>query len=272
MNIVLVMCRRDVASVNIGEHIIDMTKPKSASQFNNEPVYEIFENVLMVTIDKDHIFYNDLDKEISRTLGITPDILVFLSRHSSATKIRTLTVHPVGNYNENPYGGLPRTLVYAEPYLMSETLRHLYKKSKDLDYRCSYEVTHHGPYVSSRTFFIEIGSSEEAWKDKDAGSAVASALVDALESFLDGRHSKKRPMVGVGGGHYAPRFTSYALDGFNFGHMVPEHSMNLDSILMALRFTPDVESVGIHWKGSNEKYLEIYKKLEERGIHVKKLK
>jgi len=272
MTIVLVACKKDLASMNIADHVLDLLNPRRISEFLGNPVYNLFEDVLMVFIEKEHIFYDRLDSDLSRVLGIRPKIIMFLSRHSSATGIRTLTVHPIGNFRENTYGGLPKTLVPAEPYLMSETLRCLYEASKDLDYKCSYEVTHHGPYLSSRAFFVEIGSNEASWRDPDAGSAVASAVVNSLERYLNKEHSRKKPIVGVGGGHYAPRFSSYALEGYNFGHMVPEHYMSLESVLMALQMTPEASSVGFHWKGSNEKYLELYRALEEKGIKVEKLK
>lgn len=272
MRIALIMCEKDIASINIGENIIEITKPKKISEFQGRPVYEIFENVMLIPIDREHIFYDNLDRDIRNSLGLDFDIFVFLSRHSSKSAIRTLTVHPIGNFGENKYGGLPRELVPAEPYLMSETLRVLCDEAKDLEYMCSYEVTHHGPYLVSKAFFVEIGSSENAWKDKEAGFVVASSLIQSIENFLDGNYSKKDPVVGVGGGHYAPRFTRYALKGYNFGHMVPEHAISLENVLLAMKRTPNAKGVAIHWKGSNHLYMDISKEIEKMGVKVEKLK
>ncbi len=269
--IVLIQCKRDLASTNIASKILENFKPKVYGKFNNENVYLISENVLLVTITKEHIYYNYLDKDISATLKVYPRIMIFLSRHSSKSKMKTLTVHPIGNFSENLYGGLPKTLVWSTPEIMSEALRILYNYSKKLDFKCSYEVTHHGPYVDVPSFFIEIGSDEEAWKNEDAGYAIADTIIELIERLLENKIKETVNFVGLGGGHYAPRFTRYAIDGLNFGHMVPEYNASFDSLKLAIEKTPRAKKIGIH-KKKDTKFEEIIEKIKESGIEIIELK
>ena len=58
--------------------------------------------------------------------------------------------------------------------------------------------------------------------DKDAARAVAQALLEVQEVSYP-------RAVGVGGGHYAPRFTEVSLARkISFGHMLPGYAMDLN--------------------------------------------
>jgi D-aminoacyl-tRNA deacylase len=56
--------------------------------------------------------------------------------------------------------------------------------------------------------FVEVGSSEREWEDPDAARAVARALLDlrGVDPDAPPENGTRRHLVGVGGGHYAPRF------------------------------------------------------------------
>ena len=91
--------------------------------------------------------------------------------------------------------------------------------NNDPVYSVSFEVTHHGPYVDVPTMYIEIGSDENHWGDMNA----ASILVDSLISAKEEDHPV---VIGVGGGHYAPRFTDLILSmKADMGHMVPNYQI-----------------------------------------------
>ena len=64
--------------------------------------------------------------------------------------------------------------------------------------------------------FIEIGSEETHWGDVHAAEILADVI-------LSMRSDEDHPaVIGVGGGHYAPRFTELALTKkVSVGHMVP---------------------------------------------------
>jgi len=135
------------------------------------------------------------------------DLIIFISRHTSRDPVRALTVHVTGNLRDAALGGAPRQLARAAPAWMHAVLLRLAAAAPE-GFRVSYEVTHHGPTdLSTPSFFVEIGSTEEEWVRKDAGHAVAQSIIGALRAgplaqvFL----------TGFGGNHYAARQTDIAL-------------------------------------------------------------
>ncbi len=107
---------------------------------------------------------------------------------------------------------------------MTSLLRELKRQATGLQFEVTYEVTHHGPYLETPTLFIEIGSSEATWDDRDAARAIARSLV--------GVQVMECPRaIGIGGGHYAPRFTEVSLTKrISFGHMLPNHALDLKDL------------------------------------------
>ncbi|MBQ6547506.1 MAG: D-aminoacyl-tRNA deacylase [Candidatus Methanomethylophilaceae archaeon] len=176
-------------------------------------------NDVLMTIDRMHVHAENVDRT-AEGFGIKVDEMVVLSRHSSASGKPTLTVHPIGNYRANDMGGKAETLVRPTPHLMTSVLRNIPRFNKDPSYSISFEVTHHGPYVDVPTMYLEIGSDESHWGDEVA----AGVLIDSL---LSAEVSDYPVVIGIGGGHYAPRFTDLALSTkVDIGHMVPNYQIN----------------------------------------------
>ncbi len=73
------------------------------------------------------------------------------------------------------------------------------------------------------TVFVELGSNEEQWKDKERARLMAEAVVEALSNLKP----PKEVFVGIGGGHYASKFTRKALEeGWAFAHLLPKHQVD----------------------------------------------
>jgi D-aminoacyl-tRNA deacylase len=143
--------------------------------------------------------------------------VVFLSRHKAASGIPTLTVHPIGNYSKADLGGREGELVPALPDMMTSALRDLRANAAGLGFQVSFEVTHHGPYLETPTMYIEIGSAEGQWGHEGAAEAIARTLLSPNLVMAP-------KAIGVGGGHYAPRFSEVvATKRVSFGHMIPNH-------------------------------------------------
>jgi D-aminoacyl-tRNA deacylase len=174
---------------------------------------------MLVTIRELHLHVDDVDLKAMSATGYPVEEVIFLSRHRAASGIPTLTVHPIGNHGSADFGGRPETLVPASPRTMTAMLRKLAAERGDLPFEVSFEVTHHGPYLGCPTAFIEIGSSEEWWGHDGAAWAVARTVL--------GAEGQEHPVaIGVGGGHYAPRFTEISLTHrISFGHMVPNYAL-----------------------------------------------
>uniref|UniRef100_A0A7J3IA12 D-aminoacyl-tRNA deacylase n=1 Tax=Ignisphaera aggregans TaxID=334771 RepID=A0A7J3IA12_9CREN len=206
---------------------------------------------------------------------------VILSRHSSLTGMPTLTTHVPGNpWGKNDFGGKPWEIPPANPVLMWYFLKGLINRlARDglLEFRVSYEVTHHGPTSITRPItFIEIGSSEREWNMLNVQRAVASVVIEGIENTLDGGSTKLCTVsIGFGGPHYAPLFTRRAIEyGECYGHIIPNYvikELDLDRIkfitVRAIESTPGVERIVIE-KVKSEIRKAIATIAEERNIEV----
>lgn len=154
--------------------------------------------------------------------SLDADLLVFLSKHTSARPAPLLTVHAPGNFSTSALGGTPYSFPPVHPAMMRAVLQELHR-SAPAGYHATYEATHHGPTaIGTPCFFLEIGSTEREWTDGAAGAAIASSMLCALERITD----EAIPLLGLGGDHYATRATSLAISTRGaFGHIVPSQEV-----------------------------------------------
>ncbi|MFA5312510.1 MAG: D-aminoacyl-tRNA deacylase [Methanomassiliicoccales archaeon] len=216
--ILLLASLPDVASVNIMHRLQEATDWEMAGDFHGKPVLRNGD-LVMTSTGLLHLLADDVDKDFISSTGIDIEEVIFLSKHKAASGIRTLTVHPIGNFIKAEYGGRERELVRSAPATMTGLLRGLAANAGDLPFKVSYEVTHHGPWLSTPSVFIEIGSGEGDWGHEGAAAAIAKTLITFKKA--DGP-----AVVGIGGGHYAPRFTEISMaKKVAFGHMVPNYAI-----------------------------------------------
>ena len=217
-NRLIVLCRKDVASVNICESLMNQG---GWDDYGSDDLCTYLRrgNDLLMDLPGKHLYTDDLDKRAA-ALGFKPDVVVFPSVHSAESGRPALTAHPIGNYNDAMYGGRAQKLSPAAPAMMSDALRLIKERCDMPEFSVCFEVTHHGPWIETPTFFLEIGSDMQNWPRKDAGELQAGVLRDCSGS-------EDYPVVfGVGGGHYAPRFTEMVFElKVNFGHMLPNYQM-----------------------------------------------
>jgi D-tyrosyl-tRNA(Tyr) deacylase len=106
--ILFIASTKDTAGMNIAKNLIDHYNfEKLSESFHKNPIYsKTFQNketkLLFINTEiVDTQFLGDL---------FTPNLLVFLSRHSSASGIPTLSVHTPGNLSEaNSAGKLEKS-------------------------------------------------------------------------------------------------------------------------------------------------------------------
>ena len=213
----IVTSAEDVASMNIRDKLQDMADWQEVGEFDGSPVLA-HKEYHMILIQEIHLYWENLDLEIEKETGMTYECFIFASRHRSKTGLRTLTVHALGNYGNADFGGQPGTIVQTNPKLMTKALLLLRNEAVDLDFQISFETTHHGPYLDTPTFFIEIGSDENAWSEPEPARRIARVILELADSNIT---DDDDIVIGVGGGHYAPRHTD--LVGrmkASVGHMV----------------------------------------------------
>nr|WP_303716005.1 D-aminoacyl-tRNA deacylase [Methanoculleus marisnigri] len=203
MRVALINSRVDVAGQNIRDHLRTLLAGDRRWPLADHHTLTFYEVAGRL------IYQDRIDREVDA------DLIIFISRHSSAQPTPALTVHVTGNYETADLGGEPGTLVPAAPLWMHAILRNLAVRAPE-GYRVSYEVTHHGPTaLATPSLFVEIGSTATEWADPAAGRAVAESILSAapLETIN---------LIGFGGTHYAVRQTGIALSSRGaFGHIVP---------------------------------------------------
>ena len=274
MTTLIVSSTEDPASTNIKKFLLEFGEWDETDEMFSHRVYESKKlDSIIVTIDDRHIRHENIDREVMESLNVELHQLVVVSRHRSKTGEPTLTTHPLGNFGEARFGGRDRTFVKSSPRLMTELLRLLKKHAENdnLYHEVCFEVTHHGPYVDIPALFVEVGSTEEEWKNETPAKTVARALLELLSRYRSEEDfSSDIPvLVGVGGGHYAPRFTELAFQKkVAFGHMIPNYQIesNLvdeEIIRKCIEATPDFKGVYIHRKGLKKQHVRYFEKLFE---------
>ena len=239
MSRLLVCSEHDIPSVNMRAQLHSKVKWEDLGS-DGKNNYCVYGNDIMLSTPDIHIYAESID-DVAKKFGITIDDIIFMSKHKAASAIPTLTVHPIGNYKKADFGGKAETLVKSTPELMTDSLRRI-AATNDTQYKVSFEVTHHGPYVDVPTMFIEIGSDESCWGDVHAAEILAN-VIGTMEKndYLN--------VVGIGGGHYAPRFTEISLKyKVNFGHMVPNYQLENasdDEVIRMIRSATEATSTKV---------------------------
>jgi len=275
MTVVLISSSEDPASTNIKNSLFTLTPWEESGSFYDAPVYKNLKmkNIVLLTIPDKKILHENIDIEIHDQLHLEPKIAIFLSRHRSKMGEPTLTVHPIGNYGDAEFGGKPRTLVPALPRMMAHLLR-LIKKNLQvtmLEYKVCYEVTHHGPFLQVPTLFAEVGSTEVQWQQPEPALVIANSLCELLSYKSDeNEYSNDIPvLLGIGGGHYAPRFTDVAFQrNAAFGHMIASYHIDAGiidwpMIEQSIQATPHFSGVYLHRKALKKSQITEYRHLLE---------
>ena len=225
----IVVSRADDASVHIGRHLLglaDWDRVGDTSRPDAEGGGTVYrtEGAELREFEARH-----LDLERPAAVFGDVDLLVFASKHAGETG-RLLTAHHTGNFGPADHGGEPNALARACPNAHDRVLTALADHAPE-SYDVGMECTHHGPTdVGAPSMFVEVGSAREQWEDPAAARAVARAILDLRgvspdreRENGDGSDRNRRHLVGVGGGHYAPRFERVAREtGWAVGHVVAD--------------------------------------------------
>jgi D-aminoacyl-tRNA deacylase len=202
--IAVVCSRADPASLNIYERLWEL------SSWQCQDGYSSYGRMYLIIHNEKQTQLCGLDDRLA-DLGLKPDMVVFASRHESKAGLPWLGGHFIGILEDGQC-----KLSAATPGGLCSFLHNI-----DLPgYAISAEATHHGPVdLKTPCFFAEIGSTLNEWQDRQAGEAVARAIL-ALQAW-------NRPVfLGFGGGHYVARQTDLMFKAtVAFGHLFSNYQM-----------------------------------------------
>jgi D-aminoacyl-tRNA deacylase len=160
------------------------------------------------------------------------DRVAFVSRHSGDTG-PLLTAHFTGNVGTAEYGGADGAFARAAPNLQRAVVD-AFEAHAPPEYDVGVECTHHGPSsVGAPSLFVELGSGPDEWADPAGAAAVARSVLDVADVPPDRTDPVDRPgapnrhLLGVGGGHYAPRFHRVLAEtDWRVGHVLADWGLD----------------------------------------------
>ena len=233
----------------------DLRNPDPKIKFLKSKKYH---NLNLVVTDEELIHLRSIDK-FENPNGV----LIFLSKHASKSKIPALTSHFTGNFStDNSLGGAAFEIGIAYPSFQKEYMKNLYSMKNSLPkYDLTIESSHHGPTSSlNPILFIEIGSSEEEWNNKETAKVVCECLIQTIQNENKKANIKELEIaIGLGGNHYPQKFNNLILtSNVAFASIASKHN---------LRFINN-EMLGQMRKRSIEKVTSIY--IDKKGLGSEK--
>ena len=233
----------DEASLNLHRAMLDLGGWSEPSTMPHGTIHHHqLRDVHLLLIEQLHIHADGIDAIHEEQTGCELDEVLILSRHVSASNTPALTLHAIGIPGETPHGeeglagGRKGKVVPPSPRFAS-LFRGMLEEGRscglDEEYDLTLETTHHGPVLSTPTLYIEIGSTESQWKSSAAGDAWASVISNNLG--LDGSESVSWEaggdvMIGLGGGHYAPRHKAVLSESNLWvGHLLANYALPFEN-------------------------------------------
>lgn len=287
MNIAIISSTKDKASTNIKENLVDNFDFKeSEEKFDNNNIFQLIINdnkIKLYTINSELIFTDDLDKKIDA------DLFVFISKHKAEEGRASLTCHAIGNFGNAEKGGKERTLCTNNSIFLKNIFIELNNNVKE-PYEVTLEATHHGPFMEKPLLFVELGSNEKYWEDKNGGNIVAKSVIGAIKKYNDNSSTIiKNPINNenntnnenyestfvIGGGHYNHYANKAMLEtNLAVGHICAKYNLeNLDEnmIKQAMeKIIPKPKFVLLDWKGLGKEKQRILEILERNNIEYKR--
>jgi D-aminoacyl-tRNA deacylase len=291
---VVVSSVEDIASTSIKEKLLGLAtwSPHEPCDGPLEISFSEEHQAYLVTIQEGLVNSDRLDEYCARS-GIDPLCYIYASRHRSATGQPALLCHVTGNWgDEADLGGSPREVCRSSGALLRTAYLLLLDQKQqnpaELEkFTLNMEVTHHGPTnLESPLVFVELGSSEENWRDPAGSLAVATVIMELLAKIRDANFDLGLLAsdlggvgIGFGGPHYAATFDRVmATSRVAFSHVIPKHQIDasLTKEVIERAIASTVEGVSwfvLDWKGLNADNKDVLMPiLAQFSIPVKRTK
>jgi D-aminoacyl-tRNA deacylase len=271
MKIAIITSKIDLAGTNIKEKLINNHNfIKTDELFDDENIYEnkslINDSIKLYTIQKTStVFRENLDNEIKA------DLFIYATKHQSASKIPSLSVHCTGNWDNANFGGKNRTLCKSPQNFLKSAMIYMEKNIKKLEYEklseydIVQEVTHHGPFMNKPLIYIEIGADEKRWKDSLAGKFIAEIICNLIRDFDTIKLKKYKVGFGIGGLHTTPNFKKIIINeddnSVAISHVCPKYMLDKldeDTIIQGINMSDKKANYIIFdWKGMGSEKTRI---------------
>jgi D-aminoacyl-tRNA deacylase len=233
--------------------------------------------------ETDELYHGtDFDLVIIPTPAISADWLeekypydgyVFLSKHASESGTLALTCHSTGNFDDASFGGFPRQVAIPHPHLQKSYMKRLWEERETFSkFEITIEATHHGPTsLSKPTIFIEVGTTEEEWNDKNLCKNIAKIVLKEMSESP----KKYDVAIGFGGTHYPSKFNKELLEGsLALGTIIPKYSLDkLDTSLFdhIVKQNSEAKSALVDWGGLGKNKQKIAEMISSTDLEMIKI-
>jgi len=205
------------------------------------------------------------------------DFIIFASTHKSEKNELSLSIHAPGNFRGADFGGKPGKISNTSAFILKYLFQQLNKNSKQIkeQYNITLECTHHGPSIDLPCAFIEIGSTEKQYQDKEAGTIIARTIL-SLQDYKP--NENWIPTIGIGGPHYCPNFNKIQLNSkYAISHIIPQYSLPLTQSMLEQteqKTKEQIKEIIIDWKGcgNSEQRNKIGELLTQLNLKYKRTK
>ena len=262
----IVASNQDVASMTMANYLIN-NRAFSQAKNSNFLQSKHYQSIKLHISNKSLLYLEDLDKNYPDS-----NAFIFLSQHKSQKGIPTLTCHCTGNYGGNQYGGNPRQLAIAFPYLQKQYLRTVVTlRALIPGYEIVIESSHHGPTsLKKPVLFIEIGSTENQWTDRNSSALVCESLLKVIDNSLG---SCEKVAIGLGGTHYPMKFNKLLLESeYGLAAVAAKHNLeSIDKDMLDQMITKSLEKVThiiVDWKGLGREKNRIMELIASTGLDI----
>ncbi len=258
----IVASKLDRAGINITTQLSQFRKnPLISALQSDEPGFDFY------LTEKEIIYDEGINKEKLNKY----DFIIFASKHKSEANEKTISIHAPGNWRNADFGGEKGKISLTSALFQKQIFEKLNKNIKEhglRNYKLSLECTHHGPLIDKPCIFIEIGSTENEWRDIRAGFIIAVTIRDIIKEFKENPYNEVA--IGIGGPHYCPNFNKIQLNSnVAVSHIIPGYALPLteEMVKEAIDKTQEeVDLVILDWKGlgvaeERQRIIEILDKL-----------
>ncbi len=263
----IVASKKDSAGINITTQLSQFRENPVLSSMKQSPSFDFY------LCEKEIIYTENLDLEKINQY----DFIIFASKHQSEKKEKTLSIHAPGNWRRAELGGTSEKICKTSALFqkqMFEKLKINADKYHLQDYKVTLECTHHGPLIEKPCVFIEIGSTENEWKNRKPGFVIATTIRDIIKDFKENPYHEVA--FGIGGPHYCPNFNKIQLNSnIALSHILPQYVLPLSEGMMheALEKTQEgIDFALLDWKGlgNSEQRKQITDILDKLHINYKR--
>ena len=266
----IVCSSKDPAGVNIRNNLIELFGfEELGEEFDDDKTFQYNKiqnkTIKLYLINDDLIFAENIDKKISA------DFYIFASKHRSKENTPSFAVHPIGNWTKADFGGEEKKLCPASAILLKNLFLELNNVANNSGFELTLEATHHGPYINKPAVFVEIGSTEKEWKDKNNGEIIAKTIMKAIEN----QNKNYKIAIGIGGPHYCNNFNKIVLrTDIAFSHICPKHhldKLNEELIKQSIEKTTEkIDFIVLDWKGLGTEKQRIVEMLKNLNLEFKR--